>query len=101
MTELLNLTDEVLQDLISKPQFYGEFPFMRSASVAASQGGKPCPPCQRKKQSADLSAHLNTVKAALANMSPAKQARFRQVAGTKRVRLYYRNYEGQLVKTTF
>lgn len=100
MSGLVVLEDALVRQMLNNPNFTKAFPFMAVASkAAATSGKKACTPCQAKQR--NNVADLNSIKARIASLPTQSKQQLKGLLRTQKVRVYFRNSQGLLVKMTF
>lgn len=98
MSVLVVLEDSTLRSMMANPDFGKAFPFLGLANKPAGTTKSLC--CGRARANKNVT-DLNTIKARIASLPTPQKAQMKSMLRAQKVRLYFRNSEGKMVKMTF
>lgn len=96
MKKLVTVENSVLIGLASNAKARGEFPFLSRLLVK----GKPLP-CGCARDRAAGRDPYNNARESIASMDSSRKRRLKEILGTERARVRYRNSAGKVIILTF
>jgi hypothetical protein len=97
--KLLVIQDNTLKGMAAQKRFIVEFPFLQSLNRINDGGKKRCGSCRTSNNR--TSEVFAAAKRVLASMPSAKKQRLKDMLGTKKIRVTYRQPGGKTVELTF